>query len=131
MGDAFVLTKGNVLFDSAVNTSQIQSMDQALDVSAYRSIEFQVNSIKLDTNMTSYTIRIMTAMQKDSDDYTWDQWTCDVTVSAAGATFVMLAPTLSTQAITKVLLRYIRWAVVNINGTGTSMFTIQGIARPG
>lgn len=34
MGDAFVLTKGNVVFDSTIAASQIQPLDQAIDVTA-------------------------------------------------------------------------------------------------
>lgn len=87
-----------------------------------------MNSIKLDAAMTSYKVRIMTAMQKDSDDYTWDQWTCEATITAAGVTYVTTAPN---AANSKVVLRYIRWSVVSIVGTGTSMFTVSGIARAG
>lgn len=129
MGDSFSLTKGIVLFDTGVVATLRQPMSEAIDVGAYKELSLQLNS-KVLTGALIYDVKILTSMQND-DESTWFEAAAVISgVNVAGKTFSVAAPNVGAGLV---LLRYIRWEITNLagSGSGTGAFTILGIAHPG
>lgn len=99
-----------------------QALDQALDVSDFDSISALVGVMALEgTGPLDATIRLITGMQKDTED----GWVPLLTFNIASS-----APFFDDKHVQDKLLKYIRWELSGLSGTTPAVtFNIQGILR--
>lgn len=99
---------------------QIQSLNSAIDVSAYQSLVLLLYPVGLEGSGPQFTLTLKTGMQNDTEDG-WQEL----------ATFTMI------DAITDIeikefttLLKYVRWYVKTVGGSNPVLtFVMRGMAR--
>ncbi len=97
----------------------IQALYQAVDVSRFDQVDLLIWLNGLEGTVTSVTVSILTGMSLESED----GW---VTINSFAA--LTTANTADKKAFTGVL-KYIRWKVTAVTGTGAASFNIRGMAR--
>lgn len=116
MADIVSLTGGAVLVTAS--TTKTMAYDQAIDVSGYDKIDFQ---IALPGNAPS-SVEVITSMNRDDADAFWSSaGTLGSFTSQSGDNF------LSVPGTGKPLFRYIRWKVVA--GANHAAVNIIGMGR--
>ncbi|MBI5515851.1 MAG: hypothetical protein HY909_18860 [Deltaproteobacteria bacterium] len=111
----------------AATFTAVQPLDQALDVSGYEELDLQLNVVGFSGQ--NCNVYLITSMQKDVEDETWDEANAPATqfapISGTGVKNAVLA-----SSGNKPLLRYIRWKAVSTAQVSTTLtFTLTGIAR--
>ncbi len=102
----------------ASSTTKTQTYDEAIDVSAYKSVDFQID---IPGNAPT-SVTVQTAMTRNSDDNSWVDIGTLSSFNAGNANNFLQVP-----ASSKPLLRYIRWKIVA--GVNNATVTMTGMAR--
>ncbi len=101
-----------------------QPITEVLDVLAYDQLELFLTVFSLEgTSTPSAVIVVETSMQNDSaDNALWKPLVTFATVSASN--------TADVQSASSGVLRYIRWRITTLAGTGPAVtFSITGVGR--
>lgn len=105
-----------------ITATGAQELRLALDVSAYDVLDLELRVLRLEGTSPSVTVEIQTGMQRESSE----GWVTLGTAFPAVAT----APKSEVRNLTN-LLRYIRWNVTVLSGSGSpaATFMIDGVGR--
>jgi hypothetical protein len=118
MADVLAILPNAVLVANA--TSKLMPYTEAIDVSAYKSIDCQID---IQGNAPK-GVTILTSMNRDSNDASWVDAGTLINFTAGTAANVLQVP-----ATGKALFRFIRWKIDNIAGANNATVAIIGLAR--
>lgn len=132
MGDIIVLAK-TVVAKPDANNIAVQNILEAVDVSSYDSIDFQVALLATTGSPNAITVSIITSMQVDTDDPTSTPAAWPVLASTSNLTTSPVWTPLIVPASAAIpMFRYIRWKLTFTGGTNpTAIFSITGVGRRG
>ncbi len=107
-----------------VTATGAQDLADVLDVLAYDRLDLYLLVYSMEGTSPSVTIKVETSMQNESDDNNlWHE------IAAFSA--ITTSNDSDKQSATSGVLRYIRWRVTALSGTGTpaATFIIHGVGR--
>ncbi len=116
MADQFTLTSQPVRLSSPGK----QALDQSLEVSDYDELDVLLGLIAVEGTTTGVVVKIITAMQKDSES----GWVDLVTFASLDG-----PDKFDLQNAPAKLLKYIRWEVTDLGGATSVTVTIDGMLR--
>jgi len=105
-----------------------QPLSEAIDVSAYKTINLQVTGSAINntgSGTPSVKVKIITSMSNTSED---DSWIDVKDVTLTGGSKLPVWGTIELPQSTKPLFRYIRWHAQLQTDTSQVTFSIQGLA---
>jgi hypothetical protein len=135
MADLIVLAHAVPIVKSGSVLVYYQDIREAVDVSAYDSIDFQITATT--NHLDGITVDILTSMQNKIDDIAAGlgspSWISIGTRTVAAAAGVAAIKPLSVPSTTSTapMFRYVRYMITLGTNTTNATFSIEGLARRG
>lgn len=135
MADLIVLAHAVPLVKSGSILIYYQDIREAVDVSAYDSIDFQISATT--DHADGITVDILTSMQNKIDDRaaglgspSWNSMASRLVAAAAGVAAIKPLSVPSNTS-TGPMYRYVRYMITLGTNTTNATFSIEGLARRG
>lgn len=135
MADLIVLAHAVPIVKSGSVLVYYQDIREAVDVSAYDSVDFQISATS--NHVDGITVSIITSMQNKIDDLAAGlgvpSWYSigSKTIAATAGVSAIKALSVPSNSADEPMLRYIRYMITLGTNTTNAAFTIEGLARRG